>query len=323
MRFLHLFSATVSSLTLAFAALPAHAAPPQTSCAQHSDCGNNAYCNKGICTQLGQLESFMSLSLTQPTAAPAYFFLDGANMGSLPWEGIVQPGLHTMHVESQGMLPLDLQGTSSPGTVDLIPLTLQPLDGADAPIPQEIDTAVVPAATEQTPNAERGVPGTFYVAALGGLSAGTAFMTDLSRPATTLLVGGSAGLRLPKIPIFIDLGLAASGTFTKLGGYHIDGKLAGFGDFVKLDLGLLARVLFPLKKNFFYLGGEIEPGFAISNQNYIYAGVRVALSIFPSEVFEIRINPAGAEFIQGLAKEKTGFIISYQATIGIAIRFPK
>jgi hypothetical protein len=312
MRFHHLTSLVISA-SLGAAAVPARAAPP-TTCAQHADCGGqSAYCYKGACEQLGQLESFLSLFLTAPVQAPAYVFIDGAAVGELPWEGVVTPGMHTIRVESVGMQTLELQGASNPASIDTIPLTMQPA-GPAAP------TVASPSAAAKE---GRGAPGAIFVAAAGGIGAGTAFMTDHTRPATTLLVGGSVGLNIPKIPIWLDLGVAASGTMTKLSKWEVDGKQMAFTDFVKLDLGLLVRLLFPLKKNFFYLGGELEPGFAISNQNYVYAGLRLAMSLFPNELVEIRINPAGGEYIQSLSKDNAGYIISFQATLGIAVRFPK
>jgi hypothetical protein len=96
-----------------------------------------------------------------------------------------------------------------------------------------------------------------------------------------------------------------------------------WGDFFKLDLGLQFRLLFPVKENLFYLGAELAPGAGISNHNYVYGDLLFAMSIFPHELIEIFINPVGVDYLQELATKKGSFIVSYRATLGIAIRFPK
>jgi hypothetical protein len=319
MRFHHRVSILLLSLSVAASALPAVAKPTSKACVQHADCGSESqYCRNQKCVELGQHESYLSIFLTAPAPAPTMLYIDGTMVGELPWEGVVAPSVHAIRVECQGMQPLDLQGASDPGMMESIPLTMQPLPAAPAPGGYP---AGAPSGTSG--DGGRGVPGMAFVAATGGIGEGTAFMKQQTRAATTLVFGGAVGLGIPKLPIWVDLGVGAFGTMTRFSNYPVDGRAMKFTDLVKLDLALLVRVLFPIKKNFFYLGGEVEPGFAISNQNWIYADVRLAMSLFANELFEIRINPVGGEFAQSLAKENSGYIISYQATVGLVVRFPK
>lgn len=323
MRFHQRF--VVLSLCLsAAAALPAEAKPAGKGCAQHADCGSpSQYCREQKCVEIGRQESLLAVALTTAVPAPVRLYIDGTLVGELPWEGIVTPAVHAIHLESAGMQPMDLEGASEPGARESIAVTMTPL----GPGPSQGGPPAP--GRERAPDGGRGTPGVGFVAASGGIGVGTAFMSVRMRAATTLLFGGSVGLGIPKLPVWVDLGVSATGSMTRFADYNVDDDGDGevdrpmaFGDLVKLNLALLVRVLYPVKKNFFYIGGELEPGYSLSNQHWVYADLRLAMSLFVHEMFEIRLNPVGGEFAQSFGAELTGYVISYQATLGLALRFP-
>lgn len=320
-----------AALTLALAALVGTAADaaraPKKSCTLHADCGSpNEYCQYGKCQPLSVEESFLGVGLEQGVAFPAYLYIDGVMMGTLPWEGIVAPGPHTIRVDCEGMTPVEFQGTSTPGAVDYIPIRLVPL-------PQPASGA--PTGGGQGDggegSGERGVPGTLRLGLGIGIGYGTAIGSpDWRRPVVTLLGGGSFGLRVVTKPVWLEVGFAVTSTTLKIVDYGMDTDGDGdddrwmrFGDFLKLDLGLQFRLLFPVKENLFYLGAEFSPGAGISNHNYVYGDLFFTMSVFPHELFEIFINPVGVDYLQELATSNASYIVSYKATLGVALRFPK
>jgi hypothetical protein len=321
MRIRNVSLAALALTVIAASGTVVDAKPGKKGCAQHGECGQGEICKAGACAAIGAQESYLIVSLETATGAPAYLYVDGAVLGLLPWEGYVAPGGHAIRVECQGMQTIEFQGTSAPGAVDSVPIRMAPLAapayGASAGAPP--------------PATEREVPGTLRLGLYGGFGYGTAFgANDWRRPVTTWLGGGSFGLRVLTKPVWLELGATAASTTLRIKDYPVDTDDDGdvdrfmvWGDFYKLDLGLVFRLLFPVKENLFYLGVELTPCAGISNHNYVLGDLYFTMSIFPHEMFEIFINPVGLEYIQELATSNASFIVSYRATLGVALRFPK
>jgi len=324
MRFRNVLVTSLILVLIAAVSGPASAKPVRKSCASHTDCGAGGYCDAGKCKELSPEESFLGVGLEAATAFPAYLNIDGALIGTLPWEGIVAAGVHSIRVESQGMVPVAFQGTSTSGAVDYVPIRMVAL-------PVSTYGGAGPTDSSPEDTGGRGVPGTLRLALDIAIGYGTAVgASNWRRPVVTLLGGGSLGLRVLTRPVWIEIGAIANSTSLLIQNYGIDTNDNGFadrpmrwGDFFKLDLGLLLRVMFPVKENFIYLGAEFSPGAGISNHNYVYGDLAISLSIFPHEMFEIFINPIGVDFAQELAAKNASFMVSYRATVGIALRFPK
>jgi hypothetical protein len=323
MRIRNVLVAALALMVIVAAGTAANARPVKQSCVQHADCGGQgAYCQGGMCAELSPQESYLTVGLEVATASPAFLYVDGALLGQLPWEGIVSVGVHAIRVECQGMTPVAFQGTSAPGAVDYIPIRMEPMSYPG----YSGSFGAAPADT-----GGRGVPGTLRLGLNIGIGYGTAMGAEnWSRPVTTLLGGGSFGLRVLAKPVWFELGVMAQSTTLRIKNYPVDKDNDGhiergmeWGDFLILDLGLQFRLLFPVKKNLFYLGAELDPGAGISNHNYMYADLFFTMSIFPHELFEIFINPIGIDYLQELASSNASFIVSYRATLGVALRFPK
>jgi hypothetical protein len=267
----------------------------------------------------------LGVGLEVAAPAPAYLYIDGAMMGPLPWEGIVAAGAHAIRVECQGMRPVAFQGASASGAVEYLPIRMEPLP----PIYGAGPTG--PSTLEPADTGERGAPGTLRLGLGIGIGYGTAVgASNWRRPVTALLGGGSLGLRVLTNPVWLEIGVIATCTTLKIAKYGMDtdndtaaDRWMRWGDFFKLDLGLLFRLMFPVKENLVYLGAELSPGAGISNHNYVYGDLAFAISIFPHELFEIFINPVGMDFAQELAAKNASFMVSYRAMLGIALRFPK
>jgi hypothetical protein len=323
MRFQNPCAAALVLAILAATGTAANAKPPKkTTCARHADCGpQNGYCQAGTCKTLSTQESLLGVGLEQATAFPAYLYVDGVLLGTLPWEGIVAPGPHAIRVECEGMAPVAIQGMSTAGAVDYVPIRMEPAAAASYSGAPGVGPTASASGTDG-----HGVPGTFHFGVQGGFGYGTAIGAgNWRRPIVTLLGGVTLGLRVVTKPIWLDVGIAITSTSLKITDYVMekDGERMEWGDFFKLNLGLDFRLLFPIKRNFFYIGAELEPGAGISNHNYIYGILRLAMSLFVHELVEIRLNPLGLEFIQELAMKNASYIVSYTATIGILLRFPK
>jgi hypothetical protein len=310
-----------------FLALPAHAKPPKkSSCTRHSDCrGQGEYCQAQVCAKLGPNQSYLVVVLDVQATGPAYLYIDGMVMGTLPWEGVVVSGVHTIRAECAGLQPVEFQGTSLPGAVDTVPIRMEPMPVAPPPSQPYFGGPRAGSEAQQTaPAGERGVPGTLHLALFGGGAYGTASWGSdgWRRPIGTLLGGGAFGLRVATDPVWLDLAFAVTSETSLLVDYTTNhGDTADWGDFLKLHFGIQARLLFPIKKNVFYMGAELEPGYAMGNRRYAFVNLQFAMSIFVHEMVEIRINPLGGEYLQELRMK--GWIAGFHATVGIAIRFPK
>ncbi len=282
-------------------------------CALDSDCDKGRVCFSRNCKKLDKVESLLTVELATMIEGNAGLFIDGAYMGPLPWTGIISAEHHEIRVEAPGMITVHFNGESPAAASDSISVTMEP----------EPHVATGPG--ESAAKAERDEPGTIYFALFGGGGYGVGGWgtAGWKRPIASLAGGGSMGLRLLPDPIWFDLGLAISTTSLKPFDTTVDNgsRPAEWGDFVKINFGLLGRLLFPVKKNFLYIGASLEPGYGMSGVNWVYADLHLAMSLFLSKHFEIQVNPLGLEYLQDLAGQ--GYIFSFNARLGVAVRFPK
>lgn len=294
----------------------AEARGKKKACAADTDCKSGSLCLAGTCKKLSEYESFLRLVPTTTYDGVANVYIDDTYMGDLPWEGIVAAGTHSIRVEAPGMMPTTFQGNSVGGAADTVPVTLRPMPAGPAP-------GSSTAAGQHPPDEDGDLPGTFHVGLYGGGDYGTgSWKGSWKRPVAGVQGGLAIGLRVIPDPVWLDLGLAISSTSLKVYDATLaDGDTADWGDFLKMHFGLQARLLFPIKKNFFYLGAELEPGYGLSGARWMYVDLHLAMSLFLNQIVEIRLNPIGMEYLQEL--EFRGYIASFHATIGIAIRFPK
>jgi hypothetical protein len=204
------------------------------------------------------------------------------------------------------------QGESRAAQADEITVELQP-DPAYLPPPPPPSSSTY-AQVEQGSAGEPPI-GRIHAGLYGGFGYGTAGWGDGPMRPTTILQGGiTAGAAVLREPFWMDIGLGLSSTSLRIQEWAPD-----FGDFLKLNFGLLVRMLFPLKDDFFYLGAELEPGYGLSNRRYGYAQLHLAMSLFINEWLEIRINPLGVEYCQELMFK--GYLITGHATAGLVFRF--
>ncbi len=287
--------------------------------ASAGDCELDSDCNKGLvcfsrnCKKLDKVESLLTVKPATETESNAGLFIDGAYMGNLPWSGIISAEYHEIRVEAPGMITVHFNGESRAAASDTIMVTMEP------------EPVVVIGPKEPAAKAESDEPGTIFFALFGGGGYGVGgWGTDgWKRPIASLAGGGAMGLRLLPDPIWIDLGLAISTTSLKPFDTTVNNgsREAEWGDFVKINFGLLARLLFPVKKNFLYIGAALEPGYGLSGANWVYGDLHLAMSLFLGKHFEIQVNPLGLEYLQDLAGQ--GYIVSFNARLGVAVRFPK
>ena len=282
-------------------------------CELDSDCKGSRVCFSRNCKKLDKEENLLHVKPATETEVSAGLYVDGVLMGNLPWSGIISAEYHEIRVEAPGMTTVHFNGESRAGASDTIMVTMEP----------EPVAVIRPKKTDV--KAESDEPGTVFFALFGGGGYGVGgWGTEgWKRPIATLGGGGAIGLRLPPNPIWLDLGLAISTTSLKPFDTTVDNgsREAEWGDFVKINFGLLFRLLFPVKKNFLYIGAELEPGYGLSGANWFYSDLHLAMSVFLGKHFEIQVNPLGMEYMQDLAGQ--GYIISYSARLGIAVRFPK
>jgi hypothetical protein len=284
----------------------------QQGCVDDAECKGGRLCHAAACTRLQKDQSLLRVRLAVPVASPVFLTVDGIVLGEVPFDGIVAAGSHAIRVESHGMLPVMFQGESRAATADTITVELQPDPAFYAP-----PAPVQQPAHGQPAQAPRENPaiGRIHGGLYGGGAYGTAgWGSSARRPATTLQGGVTIGAAALREPVWIDLGLGVSSTSI----YVVDWA-EDFGKFVKLNLGLLVRVLFPVKEDFFYIGAELEPGYGISNRRYGYAQLHLALSLLVTDWLELRINPLGFEYCQELMLE--GYLMSFHATAGLIFRF--
>jgi len=281
-------------------------------CEFDSDCDKGRVCFSRNCKKLDKVESLLTVEPATATEGNAGLYIDGAYMGNLPWTGIISAEYHEIRVEATGMITAHFNGESRSAASDTIVVTMEREPVAAGP-------------QESAATAGRDEPGTIFFALFGGGGYGVGgWGSDgWKRPIAALAGGGALGLRLPPKPIWIDLGLAISTTSLKPFDTTVDNgsRPAEWGDFVKINFGLLVRLLFPVKENFLYIGASLEPGYGMSGVNWIYADLHLAMSLFLGKHFEIQVNPLGMQYLQDLAGQ--GYIVSYAARLGVAVRFPK
>ena len=282
-------------------------------CALDSDCDKGHVCFSRNCKKLDKVESLLNVELATTIEGNAGLFIDDVYMGPLPWTGIISAEYHEIRVEAPGMITVQFKGESPAAASDTIKVTMEP------------EPVVATGPGEPDAKAGRDEPGTIFFALFGGGGYGVGgWGSDgWKRPIASLAGGGALGLRLPTDPIWLDLGLAISTTSLKPFDTTVDNgsREAEWGDFVKINFGLLARLLFPLKKNFLYIGASLEPGYGLSGVNWVYADLHLAMSLFLGKHFEIQANPLGLEYLQDLQGQ--GYIFSFNARLGVAVRFPK
>ncbi len=282
-------------------------------CALDSDCNKGRVCFSRNCKKLDKVESLLNVELATAIDGNAGLYIDGVYMGPLPWSGIISAQYHEIRVEAPGMITVQFNGESPAAASDTIMVTMEP------------EPVVSTGPGDSATSAERDGPGTIFFALFGGGGYGVGgWGTDgWKRPIATLAGGGALGLRLPPNPVWLDLGLAISTTSLKPFDTTVarGTRPAEWGDFVKINFGLLARLLFPLKKNFLYIGASLEPGYGLSGANWVYADLHLAMSLLLGKHFEIQVNPVGLEYLQDLAGQ--GYIFSFNARLGVAVRFPK
>ena len=291
------------------ALLIAPIARAQKTCEADGDCKKGRLCYAGACKRLKPDESRLRVRQSNPEAGVATLHLDGAAVGTLPFEGIVAAGKHSIRITAPGAKTIAFQGASRAGLADTISVTLEP-----APPPPPAVTAAPSAAG--TGRGEGAPPGRLFAGLAAGIGYGSAFWgtTPDYRPALGLQGGITAGVAALREPVWIDVGVAVDSTTTR-----IDDVADDFGDFLKLNLGVVLRVQFPIKDELFYIGGQLEPGWAISNKFWFYGKLHLALSFFFTEWFELRINPLGGAFDQNTTGKS--YMATFNASGALVFRF--
>ncbi len=285
----------------------------QKTCIDDADCAGGKLCQAASCVKVAKDKSLLRVKAATPPPAPAYLYVDDVPVGELPFEGILSAGMHAIRVECQGTLPVMFQGESRAAKSDTITVELQPDPAYYAPVAP----APQPMYGDQgTPAQDGEAPiGRIHAGLYGGAGFGSAgWGAGLMRPAIILQGGLTAGAAVLREPIWMDVGLGVSSTSIRVEDWAPD-----FGDFLKLNFGLLVRLLFPLKDNFFYIGAELEPGYGLSNRRYGYVQLHLAMSLFVNDWLELRINPLGVEYCQELTFQ--GYILTGHATAGLVFRF--
>jgi len=303
-----LFSPVSASILAALLLLPAAAPAQKKGCVDDADCRKGRLCHAASCVVVPKNQSLLRVRLAAPARDPAYLWVDDVLMGELPFEDIVAAGEHSIRVESHGMLPVAFSGDSRGGMADLITIELKPIP--PPPPPPQYHQPAPPPGDEDDP-----VIGRLHAGLYGGFGYGTAgSVSSAKRPATILQGGATIGAALLREPVWLDVGLGISSTTIRIEEWAPD-----FGEFLKLNFGLLVRLLFPLKQDFFYIGAELEPGYGYSNRRFAYAQVHLAMSLFVTDWLELRVNPLGMEFCQELMLRD--YLAAFHATVGVIIRF--
>ena len=307
------------ALSLLLIAPAASARKKKRPCSFDGDCVGGGVCYEGTCKKLKPTESLLRVELSAQINGTASLFIDEAFMGEVPWEGIIPSGYHAIRVEAMGYMTANFKGNSRGGVVDTLRVEMKVVPPQEPQVPFWETPSQNTNQPQQQPEADgdHPVPGTLFFALYGGGGYGTASWgpDGKKRPASGLQMGGAFGLRAVTDPVWLDLGFALSSST------YMVKEWVGWGEMIKLNFGLLARLLFPVKENLFYVGAEIEPGYGLSSKRYGYIQAHLAFSIIPNRFIEIRLNPLGMEYLQEL--EFKGFIASFHATLGLAVRFPK
>jgi hypothetical protein len=305
---LALFSAT--------AALAKKAKP----CETDADCKGKQVCYEKQCKKLKKSESLIRVKVVEPGGVSGSLYIDEVYRGECPWEGIIEPGLHWMHVEAPKMLPSEFQVESQPRKVENVEVRLSRDPALDRPPPPPEDE-------EEGEDGPRGKPGMLSVALIAGAGFGTAQWGENKRrrPAAKWQIGGALGARVLEDPVWLDVSLAAAYSAfvikdppgATVSDLNNGWTKADLGD--GLQFGPQARLLLTIIDNFLLLGGDLELGYIYSEARYVYGVLSPTGSLFVTEWLEIRINPVGFQFIQELTG--AGFVAAFYATVGVAVRF--
>jgi hypothetical protein len=291
--------------TLAIACFLGHAAPVRAqTCAQVGDCGEAGICDNGTCRSAAGLaasESMLRVLLEKP-AQGASVYIDDKLVGQVPWEGVIPAGGHAIRVEAPGMQPEMFDGQSPSQQLDTLVVTMTPAAPA-TPGPAPVGGGSAPADG-----------GIFYVGPVGGISVGTAMWGSQARPYTTFAGGLNPGFHVISDPVWLDIGLTVALSTTQITEWK-----PLWGQFIGLRLGLMPRLMFQVGPSWLYLAIELEGGVMISNYYYLFAQARFGLSFVPLDWLEIRLLPAGGEFIQELAMR--GLMGGYQGQLAAIFRF--
>ena len=276
-------------------------------CTADSDCKRKwSVCFEQKCKKLKKGKSLLAVSLQTPLNVPADLFVDDVLVGQLPLEDITTSGSHSLRVEAQGMQTVFLNKDCKNRKREQIQISMQPIP----PPPIAMNSFQEP----EEPH-DKVLPGKFHAGIFGGLGGGIASWgrDEDNQSATTALFGAVAGLRLMTTPIWMDLGFGIAYGQTKIDHW------ADWGDFKKLSFEFQCRILFSVKDNFLYIGGELVPGYSVSNVRLGYMQLHGTVSLFLNEWLELRANVLGVEYAQEL--EMRGFIFSFHSTVAAIVRF--
>lgn len=161
------------------------------------------------------------------------------------------------------------------------------------------------------------LPGVMTLGLLGGGGFGFAKWGDADKGQTGWWqTGGVIGAALARKTVWFELSAVVMYGIHYVTKWPV--KLAE-SRFKELRLGILPRVLFPVRKNRLYFGFEVEGGGLISHINYLYIDFRLSMSVFIHPMFEFRISPGGIEWIYDFSGK--GSIFGVTGTFGVVVRF--
>lgn len=276
-------------------------------------------CYEQTCKRLKKSEALLRVEVVAPGGVNGSIYLDGTYRAEGPWEKVVEPGAHEVRVEARKQLPYVKMVDCPAREVTEIKVALQRDPSYVEPPP--------PAPPPPPPKPPSGRPGTLLFGLYGGGGIGTAQWGDdgTRRPAGKGQLGAMFGGRALDDPVWLDLAAAVSYSTFRIkdppgadsadlqNGWTEPEAGAGF------QFAVQARLLVELDENFLYVGGELEPGYILSEARYAYAVLSPTLSVFVNEWVELRLNPIGFEWIQELTGK--GFVALGFATAGVAFRF--
>jgi hypothetical protein len=218
------------------------------------------------------------------------------------------------------LLPSQFQVESLPRQVDNVEVRLQ----RDPAYEQQQQPAT---AQPAQPTGPRERPQMLFGGVYGGGGYGTAQWgeSDTRRPAAKVQFGAVVGARVLEDPLWLDLAATVSYSAFRVKDppgaqpWHVQ------NDWTKTDIGdgaqfgIQARLLYAIAKYFLYVGGELEPGYVLSDARYFYFTLCPTGSVFFNEWIELRISPIGFHFLQELTG--AGFVAALYGTIGFVVRF--
>jgi hypothetical protein len=305
-------------LGLQLAASPAMAQKGKT-CGQDSDCkGKRFLCYEKQCTRLKKSEAVIRVRVVFPGAVGGSVYIDGTYRGEGPWEGVIEPGDHEVRVEAKRLLPYVKMIDCPARQATVVDVSLQRDPAFDAPPPPPPQPVSEPTS---------GRPKMLFAGVYGGGGIGTAQWGEdnTRRPAAKWQVGGAVGARLLEDPLWLDLAAAISYSSFRVKDPPGAEPSELQNDWTPPDLGagaqfaVQARLLFPIEEHFFYLGGEIEPGYVLSEARYAYVTLCPTASLFFGEWVEVRVSPVGLHWLQELTG--AGFVAALYGTVGVVVRF--